>query len=359
MPSWESLIRIAPSNGWGSVGTIARQGMYLYADSENLDFGAVVTENDKKLTGMRESAVETFGVDRWEPKGGIVFQPRVDDILPILMAHFQNVVKSGVGTYTFFRNPNPVQYVTSGNDYCVGTVIGSMGTAGTGRSVYSVDIDLFFGNSFINTAVGSQCNGIRYNNAIVDKLTLGMKYGEDVLCTPEFKIYNGDYFAYPSDFNSVPGKYGSFSQNTRLVDYHGTVVIAGESFSIDSWQGNFNNNTSDKKSLGYAGISAFPMAGRYTVDGSFDMELQRDLAVLAEGLFGSLNVNIFASASNRIQIVSPNIAYRAFNIQLSGGQDVIELSRPYRAYPPSGTTGPSTQVTVYTGTTYATSLYGF
>lgn len=343
MPGWESLIRITRADSWSIPGTLGRRGFFLYADSENLDMGAQPAERDNKLLGVRESSSDTFSIDRYFPRGDFTFQPRVDDILMILMAHFQNVVKSGTGTYEFYRLDRLPKFVSGGSNI--------------GTHVYSVNVDLYFGASF-TTVGGTQANGIRFTNGMVDRLTFGLRYGEDLICTPSFKFDTGSYYGYPAAFgyNSV---YGSMSEISRFVDYMGTATIQGESFDIENWEGVFNNNTTDRSRLGKRGYNRFPFVGKWVAEGSFDMELQRDLERLAEGNTDNFTVDILNSANNRIVIAQPNIAHRPFTIPISGGDAIIELSKSYRAYPPVGTNAPSTIVRVYTGTTLGTDLLGF
>lgn len=373
MPGWESLIRITPSDSWGTPGTFGKRGFFLFADSENLDYGAQVTERDNKLIGVRESLIDTFSVDRFYPRGGITTQPRADDVLQLLMAHFQCCVKSGTGTYSFFRIPNNLKFTQGGSSYCVGSFAG--GSVGTFLSnlnnPFSVNVDVFFGQSFITTG-GGQANGIRFTNGIVDKLTISNKYGEDLLMTPEFKFFSGSYYSYPTNF-TYPSVYGSLSEYQRMVDYQGTVAVGSEDFDVDGFSVDFSNNTSDKSRLGKRGYNRFPFTGKWTAEGQFDMELSRDLAVLAEGVYTSINIDFTVAAANRLTINQPNIANRAFNVPLNGGDQLIELSKGYRAYPKTsfttqlvngygaaeGTFIPSTIVTVYTGTVFAPAFLGF
>lgn len=362
MPGWESLVRITHADSWGTPGTFGKAGYFLYADSEDLDYGAQVTERDAKLIGQRESPVDTFSVDRYFPRGNMSIQPRVDDILYLLMAHFQNVIIIPGGTYQFFRAQNNVQWVQGGSVWAIGTARGgTSGTIGTGQHPYSVNVDVFFGQSFV-TAGGTQANGIRFTNGIVDKLVISNKYGEDLKVVPEFKFLNGSYYAYPTNFTQ-PSVYGSLSQYQRIVDYHGTVSVGSEDFDVDGVEITFSNNTMDKARLGKRGYNRFPMGARYTAEGNFDMELNRDLAVLAEGVYTSITVDFMAAAANRITCYMPNIANRAFTVPLQGGDQLIELSKGFRAYPPTtGSNGASLSshiVTVYTGTLFASTKFGF
>ena len=354
--SWESLVRISHADGWNTIGTFGSVGQFLYADSVNPDLGAQVKENDGKLLGVREVPPETFTVDRYQPKLSLVSQPRVDDILMILMAHFQNVVKSGIGTYQFFAIPlNPSWDTDATPFYRVGTIISGTGVGGTGTNVYSIHVDVPYGYSF----AGTGANGLRFTNCIVDKLTMNLKYGEDFTITPDFKPLNGTEQVYPNTFEPL-SVFGSFSTYAKFVDSTGTVTVAGKSYSMQSWQGVFNNNSVDRAKLGQRGWSRFPFAGRYIADGSFDTELEDGLEQLKAGDFGSLVISLTSIVgSNQIVIEQPHIGYKAWNVNIPNGNSILEQSHPYRAYPPTGTTGPSTIVTVYTGVNIGTDILGF
>jgi hypothetical protein len=350
--SWESLVRISAANGWNTVGTFGSRGIFLYADSVNPDLGAQVKENDGKIMGVREVPPETFTVDRYQPKLSLTNQPRVDDILMILMAHFQNVIKSGDGTYSFFRIPISPDYNTDATPvYAVGTA----GTAATGTNVYSVHVDVPYGYSF----AGTGANGLRFTNCIVDELTMDLKYGEDFTITPVFKPLNGTETVYPNTFLPL-SSFGSFSAYAKFVDSTGTVTVTGKTYSMQSWQGKFSNNSVDRAKLGQRGWSRFPFAGRYVADGSFDTELEDGLEQLAAGTFGALTISLTnVVGTNQIVITQSNIGYRPWAVNIPNGNSILEHSHPYRAYPPIGTTGPSTIVTVYCGTTFGTNLIGF
>src|SRR5260221_7399891 len=125
---YEALIRITKSPSWGSVrGTLSGQrGMFLFADSLTPTFGAQAVQRDNKLLGARESSGSTFSVDRFYPTCEFVFQPRPDDVLPILMACFQNgtTYDDGIGggtgvvfgTYEFTRIGRNPDYTLLGSN---------------------------------------------------------------------------------------------------------------------------------------------------------------------------------------------------------------------------------------------------
>lgn len=340
---WESLIRLSRATIWGTTGTTGYRGFYLNADSQNLDFGAQAAARDQKLIGVRESLPDSFGIDHYYPRGEFTFQPRPDDLLMILAAHFQTVVVSGVGTYEFYRKTSNPQWTKN---------------AGGGTNPYSFNLDVPLSQSFVGGGTGA--NGMRFTNCIVDRLTFNLKYGEDFTVTVGIKAINAQYFNYPAGFFSYPNTYGSLSAFSRFPDYQGTVSLSGESsLQFDSWTLNCNNNTEDRASLGDRTYSRFPFSGKWIADGEVTMEAQRDMNVFAPGSTANLTMSAYAAANALVQVTQPNIIWQPNNYPVGDGASVIDFTAPYRAYAPSGTTGPSTIVRVVTGSTYGSLLVGF
>ena len=337
MPGWEALVRISFADSWATPGTFGKRGIFLNVDSTDLDLGAKLTERDGKILGIRESLYDSVSFDSLTPTGGFTFQPRVDDLLPILMAHFQNCATAQAGgTYTFYRAPTSLNWLEGGSNF--------------GTHPYSLNVDLVLGNWGTN-------NGIRFMNGIVDKLTFGVKFGGDLVCTPTFKFLTGSVWTYPAGF--VPtSAYGSLSGFSRLVDYMGTLTLGNFAYNFESWTGNFNNNTSNQSRLGRRGYTKFPFSGRWIADGEVEYEVTSEIGTVAAGNANGLVVDLKQGVNNSIQINQPNVVYKNSNPNVSSGDAPIMRTLLYRAYPPSGTTGPSTQLIVNTGTLFGKDLFG-
>lgn len=350
---WESFVRITRADAWQNPGAVTSRGFFLYADSVSPDLGGQEMMRDNKLNGIRESDVRTYSVDRWFPKAELTVQPRVDDILPILAAHFQMGTGAN-GTYTFFRCPRALNWGSN-----VGTNIHSLGTF-----PYSINMDVFYGNLL---GGGTGADTIRLTNGIVDKLTFTLKNGEDLKITPSIKFFAGSYFAMPDAF--VPQSvYGSMSEYPQFVDYMGSLVlsfaqgVAAESpdnLNFDGITYDFNNNTGDRGRLGYAGWTRFPFSGRYSVEGEVTGELSREFGRYIDGgTSGTVTFRV-QTGTSWIQIESAQWRWKPKTVPISSGDSIIELTLPFKAYPPTGSVGPSTIVTVFTGTAFATSWLGF
>ncbi len=345
MIGWEAVVRVEAAPSWGSQGTVGHRGIYLFADSVTPDFGAQSRERDNKLAGARESSGSSYSVDNFYPKCSITWQPRVDDILPFALAHFQIATAYAGGTYEFTRVGSNLTFLTNGSNW--------------GTHPYSVNVDVFFGNSLVGGGTGA--NGFRFFNGIVDKLTFNNAYGEDLKCTAEIKFLSGSRFNFPSGFPQAPSSLGSFSAYSQLVDWVGTVAPTGESanMNVDKCDLIFDNKLGERSKLGQRGWNRFPLAQHWMAEGNLGMEFNRDLNIIAEG---TSNTGTFewtaAVGANSIKIWYHNFVYRPANPAVTDGQSIVDIGLPFRAYP-SVTGGTSCVMRVYTGSLFGTNLFNF
>lgn len=346
---WEAIVRVENAPSWGSQGTLGHRGIYLFADSVRPVFGPQPRERDNKLTGARESSGSTYSVDDFYPTCEITWQPRIDDILPFALAHFQagtvkNVGGTQPGTYEFVRVPSSLQFTTNGS------VIGT--------NPYSINIDVMYGNSLVGGGTGA--NGYRFFNGIVDKLTFTNKYGEDLQCTAMIRFLNGSRFNFPSGFNSVPSGLGSFSAFSVITDWQGTVAPDGEAanLNVDNCELTFNNALAERSKLGQRGWNRFPMAQHWLAEGNLGMEFNRDLNQIAEGTSHSGTFQWQQGGTNNLVFTYHNFVFRPADPDVSGGQSIVDITLPFRAYP-SVTGGTSCVMRVYTGTNFGSALFGF
>jgi hypothetical protein len=351
MPGWETLVRVSRSSAWGSVNKITDfEGFFLDVDSITPDLGAVFQERDNKVSGNREALNSSWSVDDQNPKCTLKIQPRVDDMLMFLMAYFQHCVVSGnatCGTYVFSKIEKNPTWTTGAVNY--------------GTNAYGINLDICYGQSFMS---GTQANGIRLFNCIVDKLGFNMKYGDDLSMDIDVKALTGSRYNYPTTF-APPCSFGSFSSQTRLVDYHGTITTGTETLELDKWKFTLNNNTDNKTKLGQRGYSRFPFANKMKIEGDFSLELARDMSIFTEGspwdiagtvtstgLGGTSGVNGFIARM-------PNAVLKPTTIPINGGEGIISFTQPFRAFPSTGGTTGIT-ITVYTGTLLGgTNFMGF
>src|SRR5512141_957643 len=97
---WEVSLRVQENYlGFGStIGSLARAGFFLYADSETLGKNPTIKERDEKLVPLRVVPSETLSLEQYAPGGEITWQPRTDDSIPVWMAFFQGATHLSGGT---------------------------------------------------------------------------------------------------------------------------------------------------------------------------------------------------------------------------------------------------------------------
>lgn len=342
MVGYEALVRVQAAESWGSQSILTKRGIYLFADSIRPDFGAQPRERDNKIIGGRESSGSTYSVDSFQPTCEITWQPRVDDILPFMLAHFQIGTSLAGGTYQFWRVDRNLQFVSNGSNW--------------GTHPYSINVDVYYGNS-INVG-GTGANGYRFFNGIVDKLTFSGKYGEDFKCTAMLKFLTGSRFTFPAGIGTAPSGMGSYSDFVTLTDWMGTTNITSEgNLQIDNLELSFDNKLAERSKLGQRGYNRFPLAAHWMAEGNIGMEFDRDLNEIAEG---TAQVGTFQIRTGTTEIAFQyhNFVFRPSNPELSDGQSLVDITVPFRAYP-SKSGGTSCSVYVYTGSTYGSLLFNF
>lgn len=349
MIGYEAVVRVEAAPSWGSQGglnsgTFVHRGIYLFADSVTPVFGAQARERDNKLLGARESSGSTYSVDDFYPTCEITWQPRVDDILPFALAHFQIATAYAGGTYEFVRVGSNLTFLTNGSNW--------------GTHPYSINVDVFLGNSLVGGGTGA--NGYRFFNGIVDKLTFTNAYGEDFKCTAICKFLTGSRFNFPAGIGTSPSSLGSFSAYSQLVDWQGTVAPTGESanINVDNVELTFDNKLGERSKLGQKGWNRFPLAQHWLAEGVLGMEFNRDLNIIAEGTSNSGTFEWVQAAGNAIRFTYHNFVYRPVDPAVTDGQAIVDISLPFRAYPTT-TGGTSCVMRVYTGTLFGTTLFNF
>jgi len=134
-------------NGWGNAAVLPGIGVFE-PDSANPDTGIVQNRRSSKIRGQRNVAPANVTKDFANPTSEFTIQPRVLEMIPLLMSHYQCVeVVNGtnisgnliVGTFRFApanRTPD-----SSGNSW--GTFWSPSG-AGGGGTAFSVSAGDFY-----------------------------------------------------------------------------------------------------------------------------------------------------------------------------------------------------------------------
>jgi hypothetical protein len=330
---FEGWIAVVPeTNGWGS--TAFTVGNYLNADSESLQIGKEFIERPEKITYGRALKASSRISSLQKPGGAVTYQPRSDDVIPVLMAHYQMYTGTWVGgaaattlgsvLYTFVPAKNEPDWV--GSTWGTGTYGAASG------DMFTVGVI----KKFFNTTDNGGTNAMWYKSGIVDQLQFTLTAGQDAKFTPTFKFYTVDAgTALPASRDPNNSTFGSYSTKQSFISWNGTLAFAGGALDITSITINSQNNSEDRQVVGKLNPTKYPF-GRFLVSGSIDLDLPKDGlkyvgSMLANGSF-TLTGSLYNSALDNIVFNIPNCKYNPFDINFSNGQSETTFSIPFTAY---------------------------
>lgn len=351
---WEAYFRVYENTlGWEN-GTYLTRGNYLDVDSDGLNINAEIKERDSKIAGGRFGLPSAMTEEGEKPAGNIAFQPRSDDILQILMAHFQCVDYDedtladgwGTGTFTFVPITDTPDWVGS----TWGTVNRTTYAATTG-DVYPVSMDKIFGYGLSTGTVG---NAFQFTRGIVDVLKFTQDASEDLKMDANFKFRTFALGTYTETDSKPPCSYGSYSVKSRYTSWNGTIVYkyanTATTLNVQSWETTLDNKTADQTRIGNKGYTHFPFSGRPIHEGKLDLEYDDVGFITSMRDNGSAYFEILYknSAIDWMLIQQPNIKYKTFEPTVSGGDTQIDVSIPYRAFTSENGGTPATIIKVCT-----------
>lgn len=335
MVGWETQIAIAEDvQGWGSSLTGSKRE--VYAESDGLDIAQVIKERDDKIIQGRYSLPSSRTVDQQTPNGNISLQPRMEEILMILMNHFQShhfdgtvyggTVGGGtlgIGTFTFAYPINRPDWVGSS----WGSFNASVNLVGTAEDVYPVSL-------FKSLGQDPSDSSVFFRNGICDTLEIVQEWNADLIWTPTWKFYEVGYLGNPAGGTSPT--YQTFTDWMATTTFKRMGVEKTVEISKITISG--NNGLGERSKIGKLGFSKFPFSGRPVVEVSLDLEYEefqflQDL-VSRTNVPYSLDVVWLNSSDNcELTIHVGTMFFRPWNPTIPGGQDVLEYTITFRGYP--------------------------
>lgn len=336
---FEGWIAVAPeTNGWGS--SVFTAGNYLFVDSESLQVNKEFIERPEKITYGRslKASSRISGVQK--PGGALTFQPRSDDTIPILMAHYQKYIGSSSGgtatgsvVYTF--------HPSKGEPNWTGSAFGTGAYTAADGDMFTVSVY----KKFFNTTSNGGTNAMAFTSGIVDQLQFHLTAGQDAKMTANMKFYGVDAgTAIPATRDPNNAVLGSYSTKSSFISWNGTLLFDGGSLDITSIAINSQNNTADRPVLGKKNPSKYPF-GRVLVSGSLDLDLPKSGlqyigSMLNNGTF-TITGSMYNGAFDYMTFNMANCRYNPFEINFSNGQSETTFSIPFVAYESeNGSTAP-------------------
>lgn len=331
---YESYITVFEDTNWR--GDSLGSSFPLYVDSESLDAGKQIINNNNLIRDGRVNKQESQVSGPIKPEGVITFQPRVDDIGAVLYSHFQLLQESGTGPYSYIYNPS--KYPPRFND----SSSSSEGTYGSEpQAVYSVS---FLKKCFDTTENGGT-NSMLFKHGVCDSLSLNVGAGEDVKLECNYKFRDLIDGTAISD-NPPSSHVGSYSENAPFEWYHGTVTIDGVDFSIESINLRSVNSLEEKSILGRREPDSF-IFKEYLVEGQFSLDFPKDGMLQIGSMFDlsefSISGTLFQGTSNKITFEVPNCIRQPFNVGLN--EDTVTATIPFKGFEKDGTSPFTVRVT--------------
>lgn len=330
MEGWEGKLLVSdePQEFWegtNATGTYGA-GYILHADSESLEIAQSFSEAQDKIGADRAGSPSDFTLKSRKPGGELTFQPRFDDMLPFLAAHFQAVgIEAGTafgtaatvfqGTFTFA----PVASMPSWSGTTLGTVVNDTGTA---DSVYCVGIVKYWGSAI--------ASGMRFIRGIVDKIVIKQDYDADLLMTPTFKFGSSDpVFAGAGAMIGT----GLTSGKSKPVDYLGTIEFNGTKQQIESFTFTGENAVKDKPAIGYREPVKYPF-GKYKPLVECELEFDDDVwvsSMQSGSVYGTVTLRTVVG-TEWMEIRMSSAVLLPEEVQISGGNDMVKAPLKFRGY---------------------------
>lgn len=351
---FDGWIALVPeTKGWGS--SVYAKGNFLHVDSEALHINKEFKERPEKIVFGRSLKPSSRVSGQQNPGGELTFQPRSDDCLPALAAHFQNYTATSLGgtasgtvQYTFTPAKTEPNWLGSAFGTGVyGADPGDMFTVGVVKKIF-------------NTTQYGGTNGFKYSSGIVDSLEMTMAPNDDLKFKLGMKFYSVDAGTKLGTLLDPPlgTTMANYSTKTSFMSWTGTLTVAGEALGITGMTTMLANNSEVKNVIGRLNPIRFPQ-GRYGVEGSFEVDLPKDGlkwigSMLANSPF-ALTGTFYNSDFDQVAFSIPNARYKTMELDLKGGAAETVFSIPFVGYESEdGSESPITVVVTTTG--WGTSL---
>lgn len=366
MPSaqgWDADILIREHPLGFTQGSVRAEGLFINTITDSLEEGTQLRDRPERIKGgLFEYAGQTT-VERAMPRGGLVVEPRTDDIPGILMSAFQAVDSSGTlkggthfyGTLTFISvdtQPDWTGSTWGTTKTGTGAIYGNYTT--TVGDIYPLSVERRYRN---NLTGASGVNSVAFRAGILNSLQWNQPANEDLQVNADFRFTNVSLI---QNANDPPGAQGSYSARTRYVDWQATVSVGGDStYDITAFQVMFDRKIGDKTTLGNRNAVAFPWSAHPSIEGSFD------LAIGSLGPWDAhtsylIQAHWQISANEWMQVVLPDARIRPFEKPIPGGEAELSYSIPFKGYASNGTSAMVVRLMgTFTNTTSIKNIWGF
>lgn len=342
---YDSSLVVWKTDGWFDTGTSSPFCPLLI--SEGLNRTHIRTERNSMVRDSRAMLPDSMVFEESKPEGFIEFTPRLDDLTPVLMSHFQMYTQTDTGSsYINTFVPSRTQPVfTTSDTYGSGNYGDEPGDA------YSLDIwkkqrDPYAELDYISS---NRETTQQFKRGICNTLDFSMAPNDDLKVKADFKFKEWDT-AIIED-NPGDAGYGDYSTGSITDWRHGTWAVDMEIFDSDEPDGapfglsginiSCSNNLTERKIVGADSRQTF-IFGDYTVKGDFSTEY---FSETYQEMFGNTNGNsyfsitgtMFHSDTEYMVISMPHCIVKPHEYNLKKPTEFIDFTIPFEAYENNGT----------------------
>lgn len=307
---------IPETGGYNSSGL--GTGNRLFITSESL--GLNKSFDERVQVGARGGKSRATQVA--EPSGKIEFAFRSNDVIPVLMSHFQTRVGTtpAVGT-TYYEF-----YTAKTKTNLIGSAFGT-GTYGASGDAFSVSLYKAF-----------EGTGYHFQKGLCDRLSFSLLAGDEATIGADFK------FSTATVTGTTGFRTGSYSTLPAYPSFAGTISIP--SFEVVEIKFECNNNLKSFQPVGYNGYQY--NFGRHVVSGRVTVDRSKSILASVGSMLGTEAISIYGTLFNsqvdKLEFELPNC--RLDDYALNSTDSIVTI--PFHAYESENGLTPAIKFKVWT-----------
>lgn len=309
------------------VGSTLYQPQPLHADQESLSLNKEILHKTPMASPSRVSLGDTLVYKAAKPQGEVAYQFRSDDILKVLLAHFQAGSVAATTTpyrYTFFPRMWPLDYTYRG------TIANSPYGQGSASRVYSVAV----GKKLFDTTQNGGTNAYLFKHGICDKLSLSIRSGDDARAKASFKFTDCDAGTAISA-NPSGTAIGTYSVLPSYESWSGTMSMDGGTFEMSSLTLVSDQGVQEFSRVGKSAPENFQYSS-YSLKGQIGFDLPQDafrhVGSMVSGEWFSISGTFANSVNDRVIVSIPRARRLPFDYFNHGGDKTLEGMIPFEAF---------------------------
>ena len=334
---FDSHITIWENNGW--LGSIELEPYNPIIESEGLKRNQITSERNSMVRSTRAMLPDSIVFEESKPEGHIEIIPRMENVGPILMSHFQMTTQIYTGS-SYLDTYVPSKFnpgFDGGNIYGYGTYGELAG------DVYSIDVWRKHTDSSFTWNEGLDTQ--HFKRGICNNLSFKMNAGNDFLVRGEYKFK--DFETLTTGSNPGDTDYANYTTGSITDWSHGTWAVTAINWDdastkdialegVKNLDFTCSNNLTEKKMMGSGTRQTFSF-GDYTVKGNITLEyINEEYQTLGNSPV-SIVGTMWHSDTEYLAVSMPYCIIKPFDKSLVKPSSFIDVDMPFEAYENNGT----------------------